>query len=185
VNARSACWTRLPSCPAPSRGCRWALRHEEHAHALRADQPHHLLDLLEQRRRRLAEEQVRLVEEEHELRLLAVADFGQVLEQLREQPQQERAVEPRLSSACRGEDVDDAAAAVGLHQVVDREHRLAEEPLAALFLICSRPRWIAPIDAGEMLPYWVFNFAALSPTNCSIARRSLRSISKSRCRRRP
>ena len=43
--------------------------------------------------------------------------------------------------------------------------------------ICISPRWIAPMLAGLMLPYWVLNCAALSPTNCSIARRSFRSSS--------
>ena len=78
------------------------LRHEIDADALRADQPHHLLDLLQQRLGRIAEQQMRLVEEEHELRLLGIADLGQFLEQLRQQEQQERRVEPRDSaSACR------------------------------------------------------------------------------------
>ena len=36
---------------------------------------------------------------------------------------------------------------------------------------------MAPIDAAETLPYSVLNCAALSPTCCSIARRSLRSSS--------
>ncbi len=43
------------------------LRHEIDADALRADQPHHLLDLVHQRLRRVVEQQMRLVEEEHEL----------------------------------------------------------------------------------------------------------------------
>ena len=41
----------------------------------------------------------------------------------------------------------------------------------------SRPRWMAPIEAAEMLPYSVWNCAALSPTCCSIARRSFASRS--------
>jgi hypothetical protein len=69
---------------------------EVDADALGADQPHHLLDLLEQRRRRVVEQQVRLVEEEHQLRLVAVADLGQVLEQLGQQPQQEARVQRGL-----------------------------------------------------------------------------------------
>ena len=44
------------------------LRAEVHAHALRSDEPHDLLDALAQRRRRVVEQQVRLVEEEHQLR---------------------------------------------------------------------------------------------------------------------
>ena len=65
------------------------------ADALGADQPHHLLDLLGQRLGRVVEQQVRLVEEEDELGLVQVADLGQLLEQLRQQPEQEGGVEPR------------------------------------------------------------------------------------------
>src|SRR3954469_16573462 len=43
----------------------------------------------------------------------------------------------------------------------------------------SSPRWMMPIQAGETLPYCVLNCAALSPTYSSIARRSLRSRSRS------
>ena len=43
--------------------------------------------------------------------------------------------------------------------------------------ICIRPRWIAPMLAALTLPYSVWNWAALSPTCCSIARRSFRSSS--------
>ena len=43
--------------------------------------------------------------------------------------------------------------------------------------ICSRPRWIAPMLAALTLPYSVVNWLALSPTCCSIARRSFRSSS--------
>jgi hypothetical protein len=61
---------------------RRALRDEIDPHALGSDEPHDLLDLLDQRRRRVREQQVRLVEEEHERRLVRIADFGQTLEQL-------------------------------------------------------------------------------------------------------
>ena len=49
------------------------LGHEVDADALRADEPHDLLDLVEERLRRVLEQQVRLVEEEDELRLGQVA----------------------------------------------------------------------------------------------------------------
>ena len=45
--------------------------------------------------------------------------------------------------------------------------------------ICSRPRWMAPMLAALTLPYSVVKSLALSPTCCSIARRSFRSSSKS------
>jgi hypothetical protein len=75
---------------------------EVDADALGADQPHHLLDLVEQRLGRVVEQQVRLVEEEHQLRLVEIAHLGQRLEQLGEQPQQEGRVQlGRVASACR------------------------------------------------------------------------------------
>ena len=43
--------------------------------------------------------------------------------------------------------------------------------------ICSRPRWMAPTLAALTLPYSVVNWPALSPTCCSMARRSFRSSS--------
>ena len=54
---------------------------EKHPHALGADQPHHLLDLVHQRIRCVCKQQVRFVEEEHQFRLVEVACFGQVFEQ--------------------------------------------------------------------------------------------------------
>ena len=112
------------------------LGHEKHADALRADQPHHLLDLVHQRRRRAVEQQVRLVEEEHQLRFVEVAGFRQLLEQFGQQPEQEGRIQRRgVDQLLGSEHVDDAAAvAVDLHQVVDVEHRLAEEDIAALLL---------------------------------------------------
>ena len=109
------------------------LRDEVDADALRADQAHHLLDLLEQGRRRLVEQEMRLVEEEDELGFVHVADFRQLLEEFGEQPEQEGRIEARRAhQLVGGEDVDDALAVVGLHQVVDVEHRLTEEDVAAL-----------------------------------------------------
>ena len=59
------------------------LRDVVDADALGADQARDALDLLQQCLRRLAEQQVRLVEEEHQLGFLGVADLGQLVEQLR------------------------------------------------------------------------------------------------------
>ena len=64
------------------RHVRRVLGDEIDADALGADQPHHLLDLLDQRLGRVVEQQVRLVEEEHQLRLVEVAHLRQLLEQL-------------------------------------------------------------------------------------------------------
>ena len=110
------------------------LRDEIDADALRADQADDLFDLVGQRLRRIAEQQVGFVEEEDQLRLVEVAGFRQLLEQLGEQPEQEGRVERRrLHQLFGGQHVDDATAVlVDLHQVVDVEHRLAEEDVAAL-----------------------------------------------------
>ena len=56
-----------------------ALGHEEDADPLRPDEPHDLLHRIEERLARVVEEQVRLVEEEDELRLLDIADLGQLV----------------------------------------------------------------------------------------------------------
>ena len=118
------------------------LRDEEHADALAADQPHDLLDLLEQRRRRVAEQQVRLVEEEHELRLVAVADLGQVARTARRAATagtSRRAAACCISlSAARMLTTPRPCASVCM-QVVDVEHRLAEEAVAALLLELQQP----------------------------------------------
>ncbi|EXI76575.1 MAG: hypothetical protein AW10_04160 [Candidatus Accumulibacter appositus] len=103
------------------------------ADAFRANQAHHLFDLFQQGGRRFAEQQVRLVEEEHQLRFFDIADFGQLFEKLGQQPEQESRVQPRRShQLVGGEDVDHSPALLGLHQVGDVEHRLAEENVPAL-----------------------------------------------------
>ena len=114
---------------------------EIHAHALGADQAHHLLDFFQQGGRRIGEQQVRFVEEEHELGLLGVADLGQLLEQLGKQPQQQCRVQlGRGHEPVGGEYVDDAASlAVGAHEVVDAQRRLAEKAVAALLLELEEP----------------------------------------------
>ena len=58
------------------------LANEINTHPLRANQSHHLLDLLFDRWRDVGEKQVRFVKEEDQLRLFWVADLGKVLEQL-------------------------------------------------------------------------------------------------------
>ena len=68
----------------------WILGDEINAHALGADQPDHLLDLLQQDPGRFVEEQVGFVEEEHQPGLVDIPHFRQLLEQLGEHPQQKR-----------------------------------------------------------------------------------------------
>ena len=110
------------------------LRHEEDADALRADEPHGLGDLREEVLRRVVEEQVRLVEEEHELGLVEVADLGQVVEEVGEQPHEERRVQRRLvGDAGHLEQADDAAAVgCGAQELGRVDLGLAEEHVGAL-----------------------------------------------------
>ena len=65
------------------------LRHEVNPDSLGPDQPDDLLNLALQRRRQIIEEQVRLVEEEDQFRLVEIARFRQFFVQLRQQPQQQ------------------------------------------------------------------------------------------------
>src|SRR3546814_14052509 len=77
----------------------------------RSDQAHDLLDLFSERGRRIVEQQMRIVGEEDELRLVGVADFGKRLEHLRQQPEQEGRIELRDRHQFVGrEDVDIATA---------------------------------------------------------------------------
>ena len=55
------------------------LRHEIDPDSLRADQTHHLLDLIQKSLRGIGEQKMRLVEEEAQLGLGLVADLGQFL----------------------------------------------------------------------------------------------------------
>jgi hypothetical protein len=110
------------------------LRDKIDAHALGADQAYDLLDFFQKRGGRVVKQQVRFVEEENQLGLFHVSDFGQLFEKLGEHPQKKRRVELRtVVKPVGGEHVDHAAACcVGLHQVGDVEHRFAEEFVAAL-----------------------------------------------------
>ena len=94
------------------------------------------VDRLEERLRRIREQQVRLVEEEDELRLVEVADLGQLLEELREQPHQRGREQRRPVLHRRELERADHTAAVGrcAQEVGDLEERLAEELVAAAVL---------------------------------------------------
>jgi hypothetical protein len=109
---------------------------EEDAHALRADQPDGPRHLVEELLVGVVEQQVRLVEEEHELRLVEVPLLRQVGEQLGQQPHEEGA-EQRGLVLHRGQlEQRHDAPAVGrrAEEVGDGELRLAEERGAPLVL---------------------------------------------------
>ena len=60
------------------------LGHEVHPDPLGTHQTDNLLDLVQKNLRGSVEEKVRFVEEKHELRLIQVTRFGELLEQLRQ-----------------------------------------------------------------------------------------------------
>ena len=123
------------------------LRDEIDAHALGADQANDLLHLILQRFGRVVEQQVRLVEEEHQLRLFRIAHLGQRLEQFGEQPEQEGRIELRAAhQPVGGEDVDHPAPLlVDGKKVVDLQRRLAEEHVRALALEAQQ----LPLDRAD------------------------------------
>ena len=118
------------------------------------DQTHNLLHFLDQPRLGIAEQQVSLVKEEHQLGLVGVAGFGEFLEQLRDQPEHKGGVElGRGHEGFGAEDIDHTVPLrVGAHQVLELEGRFADELIAALASSVSRARWIAPTEAVEIAP---------------------------------
>ncbi|EWS64337.1 hypothetical protein Y695_02419 [Hydrogenophaga sp. T4] len=125
------------------------LRHKIDAHALGPHEAHHQLDALDQHFWRFVEQQVGLVEEEHQLGLFRVADFGQLLKQLGQHPQQEGGVEPgRVHQLVGRQDVHHALAVDRLHEVTDVEHGLAKE-LVATLLFDLHQATLDGADAGR------------------------------------
>jgi di/tricarboxylate transporter len=122
---------------------------------------------------------VGLVEEEHQLRLVEVADLRQLLEQLGQQPQQEGGVERGACislSAASTLITPRPSASVCIRSLMSSIGS-PKNTVAALLLQRQQARWMAPIEAVEMLPYSVVKVFAFSPTCWTIARRSLRSSS--------
>ena len=76
---------------------------------------------------------MRFIEEENQLRLVRIADFGKLFEQLGQQPQQKRRIRPgRAREFVGGEKIDHTAPVeIRLQEVVDVERRLAEKLVAA------------------------------------------------------
>ena len=108
----------------------------EYADPLGADQLHHLLDLFQERLGRTVKEQVRLVEEEHHLRLRQVAHLRHHVEELRHQPEHEGGVDRRVvDQGGRVEDIDHTPAfSVCPEEIADLQRGLSEElfPAASL-----------------------------------------------------
>lgn len=111
-----------------------ALGYKVHSAPLRANETDYLLDLVDEYLGGAVEEEVGLIEEEHQLRLGQVAYLGEHLEELGQHPQEEGRVEARgLEQAIGGQDVDEApAVAAGLEKVWELQRWLAKEAVAAL-----------------------------------------------------
>ena len=125
-----------------------ALRDEVDADALASDQADHLLDLADQGGSRVREEGVGLVEEEHELRQLRIADLRHRGVDLGEQPQQEGRIELRIEhQLVGGQHAHHALAVLDGEEVLDVEGRLREELLGALVLQ-GEQRALDGADAG-------------------------------------
>ena len=125
------------------------LRDEIHAHALGTHQAHHQLNALLQDLGRIVEQEVGLVKEEHQLGLVGVADFRELLVQVRQHPQQEGGVQARrIHQLVSRQNVDHPLGAHGLHHVIDVEHGLAKEVAAALLLDLQQAA-LDSADAGR------------------------------------
>ena len=109
------------------------LADEVDADALGADELHRLHDFVGQLLGHIVEQQVRLVEEEHELGLGKIAGFGQKLVDFAEHPQQEHSVHLGRCHEFRSiQDVHRALARLANHQPVgDVQRRFAKEDVAA------------------------------------------------------
>ena len=119
------------------------------AHALGADELHHLDDLLKQGLGHTGEQQVRLIEEEHHSGLFQIAHLRQLFEELGEHPEQEGGVNGgTLDQPRTGEDVYvPPAVPVGADPVEDVQGGLAEDLLPA-FVLKGQERALDGADAG-------------------------------------
>ena len=136
VKARNACWMRAPTGRAPRWARRWAAGCRRTPRPLGPDQLHGLFHLLQERLGGIGEQQVRLVEEEHQLRLVDVADLRQVGEQVGQHPHQEGGEHHRASRlVTQFQQRDDTAAlSVDPQQIRGVDLRLTEERVTALGL---------------------------------------------------
>ena len=127
------------------------LRYKIDTYALRPDQARDLLHLVDQRLGGIVEQKVRLVEEEHHLGLVRVANLRQFLEQFRKQPQQEGRVKPRRShQLVRRQDRDHAPPVrIGAHHVRQLQRRLPEELRSTLVFQHKQPPLDRPDGRGR------------------------------------
>ncbi len=92
-----------------------------------------------------------LVEEERHLRLVQIADLGQLFEEFGQQPQQHGRIEARIEEQLvGGQHVDDASTfGVGSEQIAHFQGGLAEEAVAALLFEHEQPA-LDRADAGRV-----------------------------------
>src|SRR4029453_4653153 len=76
----------------------WKLGAEVHADAFGSDEANDLLHALAQRLGRVVEEQLGFIEEENDLRLVQIPHFGQVFEELRQEPEKKARKKPGLQN---------------------------------------------------------------------------------------
>ena len=110
------------------------LRDEIDADAFGTDQTNDLLDFFLKRLGCIIEEQVRFIEEEHQLGLFGIADLGKGLEQFGQQPQQEGGIKLRAAHQRIGSQHVDHAAPLIIHgqEVDDLQRGFAKELVRAL-----------------------------------------------------
>jgi hypothetical protein len=107
---------------------------KKHANSLGADQPRHLFNLFDQHLGGIVEQEMRLVEEEHQLGLVGIAYLGKLFEQLAQEPQKKGRIKPRRGhQLIGGKDVDPAATLrIKAHQIGKIQRRFPEKLGAAL-----------------------------------------------------
>jgi hypothetical protein len=113
-----------------------------------------LLDLLQQHLGGILEDEVRLIEEEHQFRFLEVAHLWEGLEELRKEPQHEGGIDPRVVHQRRGvQVVDDAVAGkVGLEQVLQWRAGSPKKDSPPASPRMMSFRWMVPNVVVDRLP---------------------------------
>ena len=113
----------------------WVLGYKINANSFGTHQTHHQFNPIDQSFGRFVEQKVGFVKEKNQFGFIGVANFGQLLKQLREHPQQKGSVQPRgrQQFVC-SQNIDDALVVSGLHKVLNIEHRLTAKLVTALLL---------------------------------------------------
>ena len=126
--------------------CR-ALGNKVYTHALAADQPHHLLDLVHQRSGTIVEQQMRFIEKEHNQRFLRVAPLRQPLVQAGQHPEQECGIHQGMGKKfVGGKNVNESPLVfVQGHPPENIKFIFSEEDFSAFFLQCRH----RPLDCAD------------------------------------